>query len=162
MIRPLRQRHRRIVLALGIFLPLALAVGVAGRRPVPTMASLPPGLVATAQAFTVSEWERNNLFTNTPITVRLAQASGDPERHSLWFSAPKDFVKPDLIVYWVAGNPSITDKLPDDASLLGAFNSSSELVIPATLKRGNGSLVLYSLANRAIVEVSKPVTLLKQ
>src|SRR5438105_1969976 len=67
MIRPLRQRHRRIVIVLGIFLPVAFVAGVAARKPVPGMASLPPGLVAPPQKFSAIGWERTDLFTKTPI-----------------------------------------------------------------------------------------------
>lgn len=71
-------------------------------------------------------------------------------------SAVKEFVKPDLIVYWISGNPEITGKLPDNALLLGAF-SASALSLPATAASESGALVLYSLANNEIVAVSKPV-----
>jgi len=40
MIRPLRQRHRRIFITLGIFLPLAFALGIAARKSVPKMSAL--------------------------------------------------------------------------------------------------------------------------
>ena len=72
------------------------------------------------------------------------------------FSAAKDFVKPDLIVYWVAGSPNVTDKLADNARLLGAFNSSLALSLSPEAGPGSGVLVLYSLADQEIIEVSKP------
>ena len=77
------------------------------------------------------------------------------------FSAAKDFVKPDLIVYWVAGNPNLTDKLPDNARLLGSFTSSVALSLSPDAGPDIGVLVLYSLADQEIVEVSKPFTLQK-
>src|SRR5882672_836577 len=120
MIRPLRKRHRRMVIVLGVFLPLAFAVGIAARKPVPGMTSMPKELVASPQKFAVTEWERLDLFTNTLIQVRLLRERADAAHFAVEFSAPKDFVKPDLIVYWVAGSPNLTDKLPDNARLLGA------------------------------------------
>ena len=156
MIRPLRQRHRRMVIVLGVFLPVAFAVGIAARKPVPGMTSLPKELVASRQKFAATEWERADLFTKTRIQVRLLRESAGAGHFAVEFSAAKDFVKPDLIVYWVAGSPNTTDTLPDSARLLGAFNSSVALSLPPDAASGGGALILYSLADQEVVEVSKP------
>ena len=161
MIRPLRQRHRRMVIVLGVALPIAFVIGIAARKPVPGMISLPKELVASSQIFSVTEWERADLFTKTPMQVRLLRESAGAGRFAVEFTAAKDFVKPDLIVYWVAGNPNLTDKLPDNARLLGAFNSSLALSLSPDPRPGSGVLVLYSLADQEIVEVSKPFALQK-
>ena len=71
MIRPLRQRHHRIVIALGVLLPVAFALGIAARQPVPNMDSLPANLVAMPQKSEVTEWERADLFVKLPIKVRF-------------------------------------------------------------------------------------------
>ncbi len=157
MIRPLRQRHRRMVIVLGVFLPIAFAVGIAARKPVPGMASLPKELPASPHKFAVTEWERANLFTKTPIQVRLLRESAGAGQFAVEFSAAKDFVKPDLIVYWVAGSPNVTDTLPDNARLLGVFNSTP-LPLPVEATKADGVLMLYSLADNEVVDVSKPVT----
>ena len=161
MIRPLRQRHRRMVIVLGIFLPVAFVVGIAARKPVPGMASLPKELVASPRTFAVTEWERADLFTKTPIQVRLLRERAGAAHYAVEFSAAKDFVKPDLIVYWIAGNPNLTETLPDNARLLGTFNSSVALPLSPDAATGSGVLVLYSLADQEIVEVSKPFALQK-
>ncbi len=41
MILPLRKLHRRLFIALSIALPVAFAIGINGRRPVPVAISLP-------------------------------------------------------------------------------------------------------------------------
>ena len=161
MIRPLRQRHHRMVIVLGVFLPIAFVVGIAARKPVPGMTSLPKELVASPQKFAVTEWQRADLFTKTPIQVRLLRESAGAGQSAVEFTAAKDFVKPDLIVYWVAGGPNLTDKLPDNARLLGAFNSSLALPLSPDSGPGSGVLILYSLADQEIVEVSKPFELQK-
>jgi len=161
MIRPLRQRHRLMIIVLGVFLPVAFAVGIAARKPVPGMTSLPKELVASPQTFAVTEWERADLFAKTPIQVWLLRESAGTGRFAVELSGAKDFVKPDLIVYWVAGNPNLTDTLPDNARLLGAFNSSVALPLSPDIAPGSGVLVLYSLADQEIVEVSKPFALQK-
>jgi len=144
-----------MVIVLGVVLPVAFAVGIAARKPVPGMTSLPKELVTSRQKFAATERERADLFTKTPIQVRLLRESAGAGRFAVEFSAAKDFVKPDLIVYWVAGNPNLTDKLPDNARLLGAFNSSVAMSLSPDTAPGSGVLVLYSLADQEIVEVSK-------
>jgi len=161
MIRPLRQRHRRMVTVLGVLLPIAFVVGIAARKPVPSTPSLPAGLVASPRTFAATQWEHADLFAKAVIQVRLLRESADAGGFGIELSAPKDFVKPDLIVYWVAGNPNITDTLPDNARLLGAFNSSIALPLPVEATSASGILVLYSLADQEVIAVSKPFRIQK-
>jgi hypothetical protein len=156
MIRPLRQRHRHFVIALGIFLPVAFAVGIAARRAVPEVNSLPKELAPAVAQFEAQEWQRADLFTKSPVQVRLMREHSGAGKFAVEFSAAKDFVKPDLIVYWVAGNPTITDKLPDNAILLGSF-SSTPLLLLDEITKSTGQLVLFSLADNEIVDVSKTI-----
>ena len=159
MIRPLRQRHRRMITIIGVLLPIAFAAGIAAHRPAPTVATLPTALATTQRHFEAVEWERADLFTKTPIQVRLLRESAGAGHFAVEFSAARDFVKPDLIVYWVAGSPNVTDTLPDNARLLGVFNSSVALWLPPDGWPGSGVLVLYSLADQEIVGVSKPIAI---
>jgi len=161
MIHSLRQRHRRMVIALGAFLPLAIALGIAARKPVPSMNALPGQLAAAPQPFTATEWERADLFGSAPIPVRLLRERTNSGRFAVTFSSAENFVKPDLMVYWVAGNPSPADALPDNAQLLGAFDSFTALALPAEAIQQTGVLVLYSLADNEIVETSKPLAISK-
>ena len=147
MIRPLRQRHRLVFTVLAGLLPLALVAGLAVRKPVlagnsPTSDSLTPPL-----------WTRDHLFTNAPVTVRLSSAA--PGRPMLTLTAPPEFLKPDLLVYWQAGETVPVDSLPDNATLLGQF-SSPQLPLPGSAATQSGRLVLYSLADNEIVAVSQP------
>jgi len=159
MIRPLRERHRRMVIVLGVFLPVAFAVGIAARKPVPGMTSLPKELATSSQKFAVTEWERADLFTKSPIQVRLLRENAGAGHFAVEFSAAKDFVKPDLIVYWVAVGTRITNTIPDHAFLLGSFNSSAALPLPLEAGSASGVLVLYSLADHVIVETSKSLAI---
>ena len=159
MTRQLRQRHRRIAIVLGVVLPVALAVGIAARKPVPSVTSLPNELVTSHQKFVAIEWERADLFTKMPIQVRLLRESAGAGHFALEFSAAKDFVKADLLVYWLPANSTITDTIPDQAILLGGFNSGLSLPVPLGVAGKPGTIVLYSLADNAIVAVSQLVTL---
>lgn len=145
-----------MVIALGIFLPVAFAVGITARKPVPSVTELPAALVATPQNFDAIKWERADLFSKSPVQFRLLREQKDAGRFAITFSATKDFVKPDLIVYWVAGNPNVTDTLPANAILLGSF-SATALPLSDEVAKSNGALILYSLADNEIVDVSKPV-----
>ena len=156
MIRPLRQRHRHLVIALGIFLPVAFAAGIAARKPVPDMASLPGSLVAAPVNYAADQWERGDLFPKSPVQIRWLREVANTGHFAVAFSAAKDFVKPDLIVYWVAGNPDIADTLPDNAILLGSFGVTP-LPVPGEAAKTSGELVLFSLADNEIVDVSKPL-----
>ena len=153
MILPLRQRHRRVFAVLGVLLPLAFALGIAARRTVPHTASLPPELSSWTQSFTATDYERDDLFGKSPVQVRLWREQGTG-RFAVGFNAAKDFLKPDLMAYWSAGQPT-SNTLPPDARLLGAF-VAGPLVLPAEASDTDGYLILFSLANQEIVDVSKP------
>jgi hypothetical protein len=155
MILALRQRHRRMFAVLGVLLPVAFAVGIAARRPVPGVNALPKELAPAATRFESRVWQRSDLFARSAVQVRLLRERAGAGGFAVEFSAPKDFVKPDLIVYWLAGNPNLTGQLPEKAVLLGAF-SSRAVALPAGAANEDGVLVLFSLANQEIVDVSKP------
>jgi hypothetical protein len=157
MIRPLRQRHRRTMIALGIVLPMAFVIGIAARRPVPVMGELPMALVPVAGNWESAGPERSDLFTKAPVTVRLLRVPGETRVSAVQLSAGKDFLKPDLLVYWVAGAVRVTDKLPDQAVLLGVFQTSVALPLPRNAPATGGSLVLYSLADQEVVVASAPL-----
>jgi hypothetical protein len=157
MIRPHRHHHRIIFIALGFLLPIVFALGIVARKPFPSMDASPDGWFATPQKFTVAGWSRTDLFVKSPIRVSLRRENINGGALAVEFSATRDyFIKPDLMAYWAAGNPSITNQLPDNACLLGGFDSGA-LPLPAAAATHRGVLVLYSLADNKIVEVSKPV-----
>src|SRR5882724_8006444 len=101
MIRCLRQRHRHMVIALGLFLPVVFAVGIAARRPVPEVNSLPKELAPGVAQFAAQEWQRADLFTKSSVQIRLMREHHGAGKFAVEFCAAKDFVRPDLIVYWV-------------------------------------------------------------
>jgi hypothetical protein len=156
MTRPLRQRHRRIIAVIGVLLPIAFAAGIAARKPVPSLASLPSGLAASREKFTATIWERHHLFMKLPVRIQLLREARETGQHAISFTAPKDFARPDLIVYWIAAGFAIDDSLPDDARLLGSFGATA-LPLPNAISNVEGVLVLYSLADNEILDVSKPL-----
>ena len=144
-----------MVIVLGIFLPIAFAAGIVARKPVPTVRLLPAPLSGPAQHFTVLKWERNDLFTKTPMSVRLLREASNAGPPGIQCSAGKEFAKPDLLVYWVAAGTKVTDTIPDNSFLLGAPCSSVAMPLPAEANAASGVLVLCSLADHELIETSK-------
>jgi len=64
MIHSLRKHHRRLFVGLGFFLPVALAIGIAARRPVPEADSLPNELAPAPAQFESLESQRTDLLQN--------------------------------------------------------------------------------------------------
>jgi hypothetical protein len=156
MIRPLRQRHRILVLTLSAFLPAVFALGIALRRSVPLLASLPSGLSPQPARTYQSLWVREDLWEKKPLVTRLLS---DPitSNLALEVTATTPVVLPDVLLYWVPGISKVDDSLPSDAVLLGAWmpQPANPLAIPQPAKAGQGRLILYSLADHEIVNVSK-------
>jgi hypothetical protein len=150
----LRKRHRRMFAALGVLLPLLFVVGIAMRRAVPQPDAIPHELTQQTVAFTALGYARGDLFENSQIQVRLWREQGTGSVAAS-FGAPKDFLKPDLLAYWSAARPADANTLPGEARLLGAF-VAGPLTLPPEASLADGFLILFSLANQQIVDVSKP------
>jgi hypothetical protein len=154
MTLPLRRRHRRIIVVLAVLLPLLFVVGISLRRNVPQSENLPAELSPQPVTFTATGYEREDLFEKSPVRVRIFR---DDESGTLavGLTAPRDFLKPDLMVYWSDSRLAASETLPADAKLLGAF-VSAVLVLPTEASTTDGQLTLFSVANHKIVDVSKP------
>jgi hypothetical protein len=157
MIRPLRQRHRRIFTVLAVVLPAAFVIGVAARRPVPAVSSFPKGIASASHDYSVKQWSRDNLFPKAHVQVVFLRDGSERSRFAVAITAPKDFVKPDLLVYWVPGEGHSPNTVPDNAILLGSFSNSVPLPLPDAVLTSKGVLLLYSLADNEIVEFSQPI-----
>jgi len=151
MIRSLRQRHRRIAVVTGVLLPLAFAVGIAARRPVPDVSVLPAALAPAPRNFSSLEWDRADLFPRTSARVRLWRDPNRTNQFAIEISLPRDFAKPDVLVYWSAGTQPSTNALPDDSRLLGVCGSP----LPLLAATDGGKLLLYSLADRELLDASQ-------
>jgi len=158
MIRPLRQRHRRIFAVLTVILPASFAIGIATRQSVPMSQSLPAAL-APEVVFTSKIWARDDLFTKTPLRVVLLRDYENDGKFAVQLSAPAVFAKPDLLVYWTTNAVEAEDRIPDNAVLLGSFSGSAPLELPGEFLSMPGTLILYSLANGEVVEASKSISL---
>ena len=158
MIRPLRHLHRCQAVVLGVILPVTFVLGIAARKSAPTLTNLPPALAALSPAPGDAVGERDHLFTKAPVSVRLWHQQNNSNLYSVSFSAPADFIKPDLMVYWIPGSSGFVENLPTNAVLLGAFGPQA-LPLSDDIASGRGELVLYSLADGEIVDTSQPIRL---
>ncbi|HMD55127.1 MAG TPA: hypothetical protein VKJ65_11310 [Phycisphaerae bacterium] len=156
MILPLRQLHQRMVIVLGIVLPIAFALGIGERMPVPKVSGLPEGLAPTPVKFDAVEWTQNQFFPKEAIQARLLRERKDSGHYAIQFSVPKDFLEPDLLVYWDPSSQNVSQSLPENAILQGGFGTMA-LPLSDEATQASGVFVLYSLANNEIVDVSMPV-----
>ena len=148
-----------MVIALAVTLPAAFAVGIASRREVPTYRAGVPG--PDAEARNRSElWTRADLWEKKAIKTRLERIGSGAGQLAVELVSTDPIVRPDVLVYWVPGERKIQGPLPDDAFLLGSFQSSSPipLTLPGEATKQSGELVLYSLADQEVVATSKPFT----
>jgi hypothetical protein len=139
-------------------MPIVFSIGIAARRPVPNMTFLSGALPTSSRDSAATVWERSDLFAKETIQALLLRESGKGGRFALELSGPRNFLKPDLIVYWLAGGTKITDSVPNTALLLGAFGAGP-LFFPTNQPAGDGFLLLYSLADQEIIAYSKPFPL---
>jgi hypothetical protein len=158
MILPLRQLHRRIVIVLAIVMPVALAVAVDERKPIPKVPGLPATLAPAPFEFDAIVWAQKQLFPGEVIQAQILRQANSTGHYAIQFSFPKDFLKPDLLVYWVRGGDIISQDLPKNAILLGGFGSIP-LPLSDDVTQSAGAFLLYSLADNKVVDVSGPVNL---
>ena len=154
MIRPLRQIHRRLMITLGVILPAAFVAGMAARQPAPVMDALPARL-ALPQNFPAMVWERGDFFAQAPVRVRLLREHPNAGDCALELAPARDFARPDVLVYWAPGNPGLTNGVPDNAQLVGVLGSGPVFPLPKASSGQPGVLMLYSLADNEMLDVSK-------
>jgi hypothetical protein len=141
---------------LGMVLPVVLVVGLYERTSVPVMTSLPAGLVTNRPVSGSLVLLKTCAFPHTSTSAKLfGTQKGDD--FTIQISTGVEPEKPDVLVYWVPGSPPGFDKIPAGAFLLGELGSQS-LSLPVG-ERPDGVLMLYSLADGEVIDVSNPITL---
>lgn len=159
MTRQLRQRHRVIVCALGVVLPIAFVTGIAARKPVPVAATLPPQFTGNANDFGKVLLTKTDIWPGQRIITSLRQDAAGSVAVELMF---RDLVKPDVLLYWAAGKEgTVGDGLPDNARLLGVLSNGAPLPVPSEAHKEAGRFILYSLADHEIVAASNSLVLEK-
>jgi hypothetical protein len=148
MIQPLRTVHRRAFVALAVVLPIILAVGLGGRRPL---------LYSTSQAAEVPASGRllkaaDRLWQKHAIRTAFYRDSNSPSQIYVVLTAAPKLGEPDLLLYWT--NHEVQgETLPAEARLLGPVVSGRAFVLPQNTGQTT-LLVLYSLAHEAVVDTA--------
>ena len=145
MIQPLCTYHRRMFMLLAIALPSVLVFGLRARQTI-FISALPE----QDSDFKVIS-EQNGDWKNYSIQIRLLSKSSDPNTF-VQLLPQKEIVAPDVLVYW-AGNRPQANTLPRSSQLLGTLNSEAHYPLPAN-RPAKGALILYSLADRSILDVT--------
>lgn len=153
MIRSLRQHHRRIIVGLAIFLPIAVVGGIAGRKSADV-----PSLTSMSEMDTSPDviWESRDLWLQNSFRTRLLTNHALKKHFTIEITAEHTVTAPDLLVYWSAGIPPV-EALTDHAVMLGVFtqNRPVRLPLPEEFGAARGVLILYSLADHKVVAISK-------
>jgi hypothetical protein len=103
---------------------------------------------------------REDLWEKKPLRTRLLSDSGTSNL-ALEIAATTPVVLPDILLYWTPATSKPDDSLPSDALLLGAWiqEPGNPVAVPQPAKAGQGRLILYSLADHEIVNISKPFSI---
>ena len=141
-----------MVCTLGVLVPLAFVAGVAARRPVPASRSVPTALESRASDFVTVLWTKADLWPGQRIITSLRRNAAGSVAVELLI---RDLVRPDVLVYWAAGEETAVEGLPDTARLLGVLSNSTPLPSPADARREGGRFLLYSLADHEVVATSR-------
>jgi hypothetical protein len=156
MTRGLRQRHRHAVLALAVFLPVALIGGLAARKSVPVNPEVSAALAGKIPQFDAVEKDVPQLFPKLSLAARFLREKKDAGGYAVEFFPAKDFIQPDLLVYWAPDSPKVGGELPTNAVFIATFGSRP-MALPPELTSVDGAFVLYSLANKQVVDASAPM-----
>lgn len=156
MILSLRQRHRWMVCTLAVVLPATFVFGVAARRIIPLIQPVSFNLGVELSAYRTLVWSDSNSWPGERISTSLW--SDSLGSLAVEFAFDKS-VGPDVLVYWLTGDTLATDRLPDNAQLLGPFSNRERLPFPGKPGGQHGRFLLYSLANQKVIAKSEVVGL---
>jgi hypothetical protein len=132
--------------------PLGLVVGLASRRAVPTLPSLPPGLVGDVgePVGSVRRWTARV----GDVALELAAWGVGSERF-VEIAPEADLERPDVLVYLTLGGAATGERVPEDALLLGTLAGATtrRFALPPAAADG-GKLLFYSLAHQRALGVA--------
>jgi hypothetical protein len=151
MIRPLRKRHRAMVVVLALVVPPLFALGILGRPQEARMAAMPEGLAPEAvdPGAVISRHTKGAMPEFTARATLFARGDGV----AVTVETTPHPVRPELLVYWSADAVSGAS-LPETAYLLGSLGSGGPTAfdLPVEAAGRDGHLVLYALAQSEVVE----------
>jgi hypothetical protein len=148
-----------MIMALTLVIPFGFALGIATRREILISRAVTPDLSEKLEQRR-ELWSRKDLWEKHIVHTHLLRIGPGAGKLAVELVTPNPIVRPDLLVYWIAGERKIPKSLPEDAFLLGSFEQSrpTPLTLPFEATNQVGALALYSLADQELVAVSKSFT----
>jgi hypothetical protein len=145
-----------MVCLLAVVLPVAFVFGVAARRTVPLVKPAGINLSVEPHAYGTVFWSDSSGWPGKRISTSLWSDTLGSLAVEFTFD---ELAGPDVLVYWLAGDTLLADRLPETAQLLGPFSNRERLSLPGEAKGQRGRFLLYSLANHKVIANSKVVGL---
>ena len=146
MIQPLRTVHRHAFIALAALLPIILAAALIARHQFPNVRpaifSIPEDAIRLKKAS--ATWSKSSFDTE------FYSEPKNPNEVLAALKTRRNLDSPDLLLYWSQSDANSPDM--NAARLLGAVVAGKSYRLPAT---DGGTLVLYSLAHREIVDSAR-------
>lgn len=149
MIHPLRRRHRRMIFALSVIVPILFMASLFARQAPPEPnEEIPLSFDPPAADFSL---ESEHTFVAEPaITYKVLRDQGS-NTLALELSSTKPLRWPEVLVYWVS--ESNVDALPESRVLLGtwAATSARTYALPPDAGGSAGGVLLYSLSQQDVL-----------
>jgi len=151
MIRPLRRRHRRLVLGLALTVPPLFVAALASRDLPRPMERIPPALLAPGGPPMERAVAVADLWPGIGLSARIGRDPADGNG-VVELAATAALPHPDVLLYWMPDAVVAGDALPPDARLLGHVTGhrTERFGLPASAAAGEGTLALYSLAHQEL------------
>jgi hypothetical protein len=145
-----------MVCTLAVVLPAAFVFGITARRTIPLVKPVDIRLGVEPHAFGTTVWSDPNGWPGKRISTSLWTDALGSLAAEFTFD---ELLGPDVLVYWVSGNPVPEARLPENAQLLGPFSNRERLPFPGQPRSQLGRFLLYSLANHEVIAKSKMLSL---
>ena len=153
MIRSLRTTHRGVASILALVLPVALALALTSRNPLPAADPLPDALLGGEPPEGTQLTASTQSTPEVTLRQRLYSVQGTPAGLSVEVDLTPPEAALDGLLYWIPrGARGAGEALPDEAWLLGRLEAPwrPRFRLPPGARAG-GFLVVYSLAHRRVV-----------
>jgi len=155
VIRGLRRTHRGVASLLALALPVALALALTSRNPLPAADPLPDALLGGAVPEGIQLTAGVLTTPGATLRHRLFSVDGTPAGLSVEVELTPPEAALDGLLYWVpaaTGAANAGNALPDEAWLLGKLEAPwrPRFRLPPGADRG-GFLLVYSLAKKSVV-----------
>ena len=156
MIAAFRNRHRIIITALALLVPIVFISGLAIRKSVSLSGRLPEIHADLASGQESILCEDKNLWKGLAIITRVVAIDRNRSNLFLELQGTHNLTEPDVLVYWSESQP-LQEHPAENAILLGKLSGMQveRLPLPERASAIRGYLTIYSLAHRKLVATTE-------